>query len=95
MFDFNSVCSLLYVHGLQLSDLTVDCVWNTWTTWSECSQTCAGGIKTKTRSKAIIESGGGSCTGIDINEETGEDRDETSCNEDVECPTPYLSGSSH
>ena len=33
-----------------------DCEWNKWTAWSQCTQTCDGGLKTRTRKR--ISSGG-------------------------------------
>ena len=43
----------------------------------------------------MVESSEGTCTGIDIDHETGKDRDEMSCNEDIDCPIttgPFILG---
>ena len=40
-----------------------DCTWDTWSAWSRCTTTCGDGIRTRTRTKAIKEVGGGLCNG--------------------------------
>ena len=48
----------------------VNCEWDDWVV-SDCSRTCAGGWKTKTRKpKVLAEHGGEDCTGADSLEET-------------------------
>ena len=42
----------------------VDCIWEEWATWGQCSKTCGdGGSKQRTRVKARVEAGGGTCDG--------------------------------
>lgn len=42
----------------------VDCDWYSWTAFTECSQTCGGGKKSRTRSKRTLSQDGGmSCQG--------------------------------
>ena len=38
---------------------TVDCQWGQWGTWTSCTQTCGGGIKTSTRKKQVQNGNGG------------------------------------
>ena len=45
--------------------LDVDCEWEDWMDWSLCSQTCGGGVKTRSRKIAV---GGNKCT-AETNEE--------------------------
>ena len=40
----------------------IDCEWNDWQI-GECSKTCGGGSRSKTRTKKIEESNGGVCKG--------------------------------
>ena len=45
----------------------MDCVWGNWTEWSNCTATCGGGTKTKSREIAIYAvNGGQKCTGARI-----------------------------
>ena len=41
----------------------VDCQWSAWSQYSQCSKSCDGGIKRKTRHKTVHESNGGVCDG--------------------------------
>ena len=42
----------------------VNCEWNIWTEWSNCSSSCGGGTQVKTRQILIPEAyGGTNCTG--------------------------------
>ena len=56
----------------------VDCEWDDFREWSVCSQTCGGGVQTRTRStKTQAEFGGHPCTGFKT--------DTQACNTDF-CP---------
>ena len=63
--------SLQFKHILIASNCTisnyqgaaVDCQWNVWEPYTTCSVTCGEGSQTKTRTKSIEESGGGTCSG--------------------------------
>ena len=41
----------------------IDCTWNAWGPYSDCSVSCGEGTKTKSRTKSVVESGGGTCSG--------------------------------
>ena len=58
-------------------DFSVNCTWDQWTGFSECSKSCGEGTKTRTRQKIIEEEFGGSCQGTS--------KDTTSCNIE-KCP---------
>ena len=62
-------------------EAAVDCQWNAWGPYSACSVTCGDGTQTKTRTKSVEESGGGTCS--------GEDKKTVSCN-DGECISPGI-----
>lgn len=47
---------------------TVNCEWNEWTS-ENCSKTCGGGTRTKTRTKKVEEAYGGSCEGKHVFQE--------------------------
>ena len=57
----------------------VICVWNEWQI-GECSKTCAGGMRTNTRTKKVEEAHGGTCQGEASLQET--------CNAQ-KCPRKY------
>jgi len=40
-----------------------DCLWAEWTEWTQCSTTCDNGIRERSRSKLVQETGGGICLG--------------------------------
>ena len=61
----------------------VDCVWHSWTQWSECTAECGGGNRTRTRGKTNERHGGQPCTG------SGSDIE--MCNEE-ECPGTLAKG---
>ena len=42
--------------------LAVQCVWDDWNIGA-CSKSCGTGTRTNNRTKLIVESGGGNCTG--------------------------------
>jgi len=55
----------------------VDCVWDDWSLWSECSEECDGGEQERTREQVPAQNGGASCP-----DSASEKRD---CNTDA-CP---------
>ncbi|KAK6188476.1 hypothetical protein SNE40_004643 [Patella caerulea] len=57
----------------------IDGVWLEWTSWSECSTTCGGGISQRTRNCQQPQYGGQDCL--------GNNTDTVSCNENP-CPIP-------
>ena len=82
-----AVCGGLECHGASYQSAKcnedccpVDCEWNGWREWGECSKSCgAGGSRNRYRSLAWGESCGGEpCQ--------GSSRERESCNEDVCCP---------
>ena len=47
-----------------LHSIQVNCVWGEWTSWSDCTRTCATGVKSKQRWKKITALyGGHECSG--------------------------------
>ena len=62
----------------------VDCVWGKYGQWSDCSKTCGGGEKTRSRSKTIEASDGGQ-------ECQGEATETVTCNIDS-CPIDCVWG---
>ena len=43
---------------------TVDCIWNQWHEWEQCSKSCGGGITSRTRNiKQYAQLGGQICVG--------------------------------
>ena len=59
----------------------VDCGWTPWTSWTDCSQTCGAGNKTRSRSVAnTAHSGGLNCAGT---------ASETQQCTIIECPSEY------
>ena len=59
--------------------IVVNCIWNTWNGWNDCSATCGTGIRSATRTKQTVEEYGGKCEGESFREE--------SCNAPA-CPSP-------
>ena len=52
---------------------TVDCQWDSqgWSEWSCCSQTCAEGVRTRTRNEnQIAQNGGKPCLGKKVESES-------------------------
>ena len=43
--------------------ISVDCSWNSWQSWSSCTESCGGGTKQRTRTKNNAACGGAACTG--------------------------------
>ena len=44
--------------------LAVDCIWNDFSEWTDCSATCGTGTMTRIRTEAMqADNGGFSCTG--------------------------------
>lgn len=67
-----------------LKFITVDCEWNDWSNWTQCTVTCDGGVQVRTRTKKTEAlHNGQECTGA--NNET------RSCNTE-ECPSKCISG---
>eukprot|EP00929_Paragymnodinium_shiwhaense_P049346 TRINITY_DN24896_c0_g1_i1.p1 TRINITY_DN24896_c0_g1~~TRINITY_DN24896_c0_g1_i1.p1 ORF type:complete len:2226 (+),score=381.55 TRINITY_DN24896_c0_g1_i1:132-6809(+) len=57
----------------------IDCAWASWSHWNECSETCGGGLRKRTRSKTRASQYGGMiCLGFAS--------DEQPCNKDYPCP---------
>ena len=62
----------------------VDCEWNDWQE-GECSVTCAGGLRTNTRTKKVVESDGTDDVGVCEGEPTMEEE----CNTEA-CPRKFV-----
>ena len=60
----------------------IDCEWGSYGDWTECSEDCGGGNKTRSRSKTALESNGGK-------ECEGNATEIVTCNEDS-CPGIYV-----
>ena len=44
--------------------VVVDCIWNEWHEWEQCSKSCGGGITSRTRNiKQYAQLGGQPCVG--------------------------------
>ena len=59
----------------------VDCEWENWSVWSDCTKSCGGGTQTRTRGQIPAQNGGAECEG-----KSEETRD---CNTE-ECPCTYI-----
>ena len=45
----------------------MDCVWGNWTEWTNCTSTCGGGTKSKSREISTYAANGGqNCIGANI-----------------------------
>ena len=64
-----------------LCNLSVNCVWGSWSQYSRCSRTCGSGKKTRFRDKTVTEKYGGKCNGLPSQT--------MSCNTD-RCPSKCL-----
>ena len=48
-----------------LAPKKIDCEWNEYGQWSECSRTCGDGLQTRNRTiKTLAANGGAECTGF-------------------------------
>ena len=68
LYVFVSFADLFGNFCLYFVMLIVNCRWGSWNTGS-CTKTCGSGIRTKTRTKTVVEKNGGSCTGSAIHME--------------------------
>ena len=59
----NPVCALSKYSPNNISFISVDCTWNTWSAWETCSVTCGGGSQVKVRTKNPAQNGGAACVG--------------------------------
>lgn len=59
---------------------SVDCTWNTWSDWDDCSVTCGDGTQMRSRTQNAAECNGAACT--------GDASDTQTCNV-RECPSEY------
>ena len=48
----------------------VDCTWNAWSAWDNCTVTCGGGTQERNRTKNPALHGGANCTGSDAENQT-------------------------
>ena len=56
---------MLFLLVSLLSHVAVDCAWEKFSEWTDCSATCGCSIKTRSRTEAIQASNGGApCTGV-------------------------------
>ena len=62
------------------TELSVDCLWSQWSSWSDCTQSCDGGEKLRTRRELVRQQGAG-------RECFGDNEDRKSCNTQ-RCPVP-------
>ena len=61
---------ILQYIDLEFFLVIVDCQWNGWQSWSSCSKSCGGGMRTQNRRKSVNENYGGKCTGGSSKEES-------------------------
>ena len=82
----NAPCTIFFFFNLtDTYDLgsPIDCKWTDYTEWSECSQSCEGGIQTRERTIEILARNGGQpCR--------GETREKRQCNTH-KCPRRFNS----
>ena len=71
----------MYCDAVVNNDFTVDGDWKLWTDWGECSVTCGGGLRNRTRECLNPLHGGADCVGPSEQAE--------SCNEHP-CPSETL-----
>ena len=57
------VCSALKCIFIVLKNFTVDGAWQLWTVWGDCSVSCGGGLRNRTRDCINPEHGGAACEG--------------------------------
>ena len=90
--NFRAVCILWYhIRFISINILTtatcdlgspIDCKWTEFSLWSECSQSCGGGVQSRERTIEILARNGGQpCR--------GETREKRQCNTH-KCPRTFL-----
>ena len=72
MFLFTMI-SFIFYFNIE----TADCIWEPWSEWSTCSQSCDGGTQLRTRTLVAPERNGGECS--------GESFEQQDCNTEI-CP---------
>ena len=89
--NFRAVCILWYIRFISINILTtatcdlgspIDCKWTEFSLWSECSQSCGGGVQSRERTIEILARNGGQpCR--------GETREKRQCNTH-KCPRTFF-----
>ena len=79
---FNYSIFFSYFLHCKTSFRPVDGMWGEWGTWSDCTATCGGGTRDRTRECTGPEHGGKECE--------GETSERSTCNEKVSCPAGVL-----
>ena len=64
-----------------LKHCPIDCVWLPWTSWTNCSHECGGGLMTRSRDSLVEQHGGKPCEGSPFEMQ--------GCNEHP-CPSMFL-----
>ena len=59
----NIIISLFRYLEIFVFSSIVNCVWGVWNQWGGCSKNCGGGQRSRSRTKIIPQSNGGSCPG--------------------------------